>query len=156
MRAARMPTTPSCQVGSKNAALVFARQIFQQGKGLIEHVRLDLLALAVQPVELLRAVRGARLVVGEQALDAEAHVGEAAGGVEPRAGDEAEVEARRLGRVAPRRAQQRRDAGWPRPARRRFRPCDTRLRLLASSGTTSAMVPRATRSVRDAQIYVPV
>src|SRR3970040_796695 len=94
--------------------------------GLFQHSCFNLAALAVQPVELLRAVRGARLVVGDQAFDAQAHVGEAPG------------------RAAM--------PGWPFPARSRFRPCATRLRLLASSGTTSATVPRATKSVSDPRL----
>src|SRR2546426_5235217 len=73
---------------------------------LLEHDSLDLPALPFEAIELLRAVRGARLVVGDQALDAEAHVGEPAGGVEARPGDEAEVEARGFAWRAARGAQQ--------------------------------------------------
>mmetsp|Transcript_21614 Transcript_21614/g.51353 ORF Transcript_21614/g.51353 Transcript_21614/m.51353 type:complete len:205 (+) Transcript_21614:1358-1972(+) len=41
--------------------------------------------------------------------------------------------------------------GWPRPARMRLSPWATRRRLLASSRTTSATVPRATRSSRPSR-----
>ena len=105
-----MPTTPWCQSGSKKVQLACVADLLQRLQSLLQHRRLDLAPLAVQPVELLRAVGRARLVVGDQALDAEAHVGEPAGGVEARPGDEAEVEARRLGERAPGGAQQRRDA----------------------------------------------
>jgi hypothetical protein len=70
----------------------------------------SILAVAVQLVERVSAVGGARFVVGDQALDAERHVGEAAGGIEARAGDEAEVEARHLAGPPSRGAQQRLDA----------------------------------------------
>jgi hypothetical protein len=41
--------------------------------------------------------------------------------------------------------------GRPRPARMRFRPWATKMRLLRSSLATSATVPKATRSSRSAR-----
>ena len=105
-----MPTTPSCHAGSKKLPWSSPDRPFNDSKACSSMSASILLPVAVQPVELLRAVRGARLVVGDQALDAEAHVGEAAGGVEARPGDEAEVEARGLGGIASGGAQQRGDA----------------------------------------------
>jgi hypothetical protein len=67
---------------------------------LFLHAGLDLLALAVERVELLRDVERARFVVGDQRFDAERHVREASGGVEARADHEAEVHAAGLGRIA--------------------------------------------------------
>ena len=58
------------------------------------HVGLDTAPLAVDGVEFLGDVEGARNVVAAQAFDAQRHVGEAAGGVEARPEREAEVEGR--------------------------------------------------------------
>ena len=69
----------------------------EHGVGL--HVGLDAAALAVEAVELLRDVHGAGDVVGDQAFDAERHVGQTACGVQARPQAEAHVEsagARRL------------------------------------------------------------
>ncbi len=129
------------------------RQAVQRGARLVQHLAFDPAPLAVQAVQLLRAVGGARLVVGEQAFDAEAHVGQAPRGVQARAEDEAEVEAGRVaGRAAGGARAAPRGPALPWPARRRFSPCATRMRLFASSGTTSATVPSATRSVRAARL----
>ena len=89
---------------------------------LLEHRGLDLPALPVEAIELLRAVRGARLVVGEQAFDAEAHVGEPARRVEARPGDEAEVEARRFAWCAARGAQQLHDPRLAVPGAQALQP----------------------------------
>ena len=110
-----MPTTPWCQSGLKKVQPAASPELRRPRQRLLQHLGLDVAPLAVQPVELLRAVRCARLVVGDQALDAEAHVGEAPGGVEARPGDEAEVEARGLGERPAGGAQQRRDAGRAAP-----------------------------------------
>ena len=53
---------------------------------------------------------GARGVVGEQAFDAERHVGQAPGGVQARPDREAEVGSARLARIAPGDREQRGDA----------------------------------------------
>src|SRR5467141_4285342 len=78
---------------------ILSGKLFYFIERLLEHRGLDLPALPVEAVELLRAVRGARLVVGDPAFDAEAHVGEPARRVEGRPGGEAEVEARQVGRA---------------------------------------------------------
>ena len=79
--------------------------------GVVAHAGLDGAPLAVDLVEQRRELERTRRVVGEQALDAERHVGEATRGVQPRADREAEVACARLFRVAPRDGEQRRDAG---------------------------------------------
>jgi hypothetical protein len=113
---------------------------------------LDLAALAVQRVQLPREAHRPHRVVGDQALDADAHVVEAAGGIQPRPGGEAQVAGRDLLDAAAGDLQQRPQPGRQRPARMRRRPCSTRMRLLRSSVTTSATVPSATRSSSSRQI----
>ena len=84
----------------------------EQRLGLLAHAGLDVAPLAVDRVEQLRQLGGARRVVGEQALDAERHVGQAAGGVDARPEREAEVEragTRRASRAGG--GEQRGDAG---------------------------------------------
>ncbi len=83
---------------------------FERGQRLFLHRRLDVAALAVQPVELGGERHRRRLGVGEQAADAERHVGETAGGVEAGAGHETQVVTRRPPRIATRGGQQRLDA----------------------------------------------
>src|SRR5437762_14073693 len=51
---------------------------------LLLHARLDRPALLVELIEARRQLPGAARVVGEQAADADAHVVEAAGGVQAR------------------------------------------------------------------------
>ena len=89
---------------------------------------------------------GLALVVGEQAADAERHVGEPPRGVEARPGDEAEVDSRRARGVAAGDGEQRGDAGLRAPGADAREPCATRMRLTWSRRTTSATVPSATRS----------
>ena len=121
---------------------------FEQMQGLLLHVGLDFTAFAVEIVELLGDGQGAGRVVGDQAFDAQAHVGQAAGGVEARAEQEAEVEGG--GAFGSRPAALNRAAMpafiWPRACA--SGPWLTRMRLLRSSLTTSATVPSATRSSR--------
>ena len=59
------------------------------------------------------------------------HVGEAAGGVEARSGDEAQVVRGGAARVAPGDREERRQPGCARPARMRASPCATSVRLNA-------------------------
>ena len=80
------------------------------GERLLLHAGLDLAAFAVHHVELLREIPRAADVVGDQALDAERHVGQPSGGIQARAEAEAEVEARCRTRFARGRAEQRGDA----------------------------------------------
>ena len=122
-------------------------------------------------VELLRQLGGARRVVGEQAFDAERHVGQAAGGVDARAEREAEVErrwrARRRGRrrrTAPRRpaacgrrgcasGPARRGGGCWRRAGRRRRRCRAppgRAARRAAAASAASNAPRARSSARSA------
>ena len=123
------------------------RQAAHRAERLVLHLRLDRAALLVELVEAHGETLGARGIVLEQALDADAHVIEAAGGVQPRR----HRRRRDPPRSAPRGCgRQWSSSAWmpatQRPARMRFRPCATSTRLLASSGTTSATVPSATRS----------
>ena len=100
-----------------------------------------------------REVHRPRLVVGEQALDADRHVGEPPGGVEPRAGDEAEVVRCRARRGrGRRRANSASTPGCALPgAHPREALLDEDRGWSASRRTTSATVPSATRSSSDAR-----
>ena len=93
-----MPTTPSWNSGSKRASAgggsPSRHQVFERGLGLFAHAGFDFAPFTVDRIELLREVGSARRVVGDEALDAERHVGQAAGGVDARAEREAEVEGR--------------------------------------------------------------
>ena len=83
----------------------------ERGERLFLHRRLDVAALAVQPVELGGERQRRRIGLGEQATDADRHVGEPAGGIEAGTGDETQVVARRPARIAPRGGEQRAHAG---------------------------------------------
>ena len=72
--------------------LAFLEQRFGHRQRLLAHVAFDLAPLAVDAVQRARQFVGARGVVGEQAFDAQRHVGQPAGGVDARAEREAEVE----------------------------------------------------------------
>ena len=63
---------------------------------------IDVASLAVQPVELGREAQGLGRIVGEQAADADRHVGQAAGRIQPRARDKPEIGSRRFADVPPR------------------------------------------------------
>src|SRR5262249_58030895 len=76
-----------------DAAALADRHLRDRILGLGLHLGLDRAALTVQVVELPRDVQRASAVAGDQALDAEAHVGEAPGRVEPRPEQEPQVEA---------------------------------------------------------------
>jgi len=76
--------------------------IDHRGHRLLQHAAFDRAPLAVERIQLLRAVGRARRVVGDQAFDAKAHVREASRGIEARAHDEAEVERGGLARIASR------------------------------------------------------
>src|SRR5258708_30280747 len=62
---------------------IFIRDVSYEEQGLLEHRRFDLAALAVEAVELLGDVHGARLVLGDQAFDAYAHVPQAPRRLDP-------------------------------------------------------------------------
>ena len=67
------------------------RQFLELGQGLALHALLDGLAVLVELVELHRHVAGQGLVLAEQAFDAQGHVVQAPGGVQPRAENETQV-----------------------------------------------------------------
>ncbi len=90
---------------------VFQGQVLELGQGLALHALLDLLAVLVELVQLHGHVLGQGLVFAEQAFDAQAHVVQAAGGVEARAEDEAEVGGGDARRRAAGHLQQRLEAG---------------------------------------------
>ena len=102
---------PACVEQGDAGRRVVGVERFEQDQRLFLHAGFDLAALAVERVELLGDLQGAAGVFGEQAFDAEAHVGEAAGGIQARAEDEAEVHRRRLFRVAAGGLEQRGEAG---------------------------------------------
>src|SRR6266511_4455758 len=68
--------------------------------GLEPHVRLDRTPLVVELIELPRDVQGAPAVRSDEALDPEAHVGKAPGGVEPRREQESQIEGAGARRIA--------------------------------------------------------
>ena len=88
-----------------------ARQLGEQRLGLLVHAGLQIAPLAVDGVERGGQFVGARRIVGEQALDAQRHVGQPAGGVDARPDREAEVFGAAQRGVAPGGRQQRRHAG---------------------------------------------
>ena len=94
-------------------------------------------------------------IVGEQALNSHGHVIDASGRIEPWATPNARSAAMRPSRERPAMSSSARMPAAQRPARMRFNPCETRTRLLASSGTRSATVPRATRSRNSAAPGAP-
>ncbi|MNZ19294.1 hypothetical protein D3C78_363190 [compost metagenome] len=67
------------------------RQVLELGQGFALHALLDGLAVLVQFVELAGDFPCQVGIVTEQALDAQAHVVQAPGGIEPRAEDKAKV-----------------------------------------------------------------
>ena len=97
-------------------------------------------------------LQGAARVVGEQAFDAEAHVGEAAGGVEARAEDEAEIEGCRLRRIAAGGLEQGGEAGLQLAGAHALQALADEDAVVAVELTTSATVPSATRSSRLARL----
>ena len=87
------------------------RARFDGDERFLLHRGFDVAAFAIEPVELGGERRGGRLGIGEEAANAERHVGQAPRGVEPGTGDEAQVVARRPARIAARDREQRLDAG---------------------------------------------
>jgi hypothetical protein len=151
MREATMPTTPSWKSGSNTHMAPAApprrpRTALGDLQRLLAHAALDVAPLAVDAVQHARQFVGARRVVGQQALDAQRHVGQPAGRVDARAEREAEVEGGGDLALRPAAVNSAASPHGMAPARMRFRPCATRRRLLASSLTTSATVPSATRA----------
>ena len=55
------------------------------------HAGLDVAALAIERIELFGQFRGPDRILRQQAFDADGHVGEPAGGVQPRTDHETEV-----------------------------------------------------------------
>ena len=109
-----MPTTPSWKPSWNSASAAggapAGHDLLHQHLGLLAHAGLDVAPLAVDAIEFGRELGGARRVVGEQALDAESHVGEPARGVQARPEREAEVERARALVPARGHVEQRRDA----------------------------------------------
>ena len=153
MRLATSPTTPWCQSGSNRhtpwrvGPRRGSRKRLHRGERRDLHARLDLAALGVQRIEPRRERQRFGLRVREQAADADRHVVEPAGRVEPRTDREPQIRGGELrARCACRSSSSARMPGTARPARMRRMPCATSTRLLTSSGTRSATVPSATRS----------
>ena len=144
-----MPTTPSWKSGSNtqiagggsspssNSASAISSACSRMPPSMSRRSRL-------MPSSV-RASSSARAgVVGQQAFDAQRHVGQPAGGVDARAQREAEVEGGGRLRLAAGGGEQAGQAAGQRAGADALRPCATRRRLLASSFTTSATVPSAT------------
>jgi hypothetical protein len=123
--------------------LACVQHLVGQLQGLLAHVAFDGFALAVDAVERAGEFMGAFGSSVQQAFDAQRHVDRRPAALMR---GPTQSRSRRRWRLAA--------CGWPRkqagqpggraPARTRFRPWATRRRLLASSLTTSATVPKAT------------
>ena len=72
--------------------VAFVEQALGNHHGLLAHVAFNHPALAVDAVEHFGQFVGAGHIVGQQALDAQRHVGQAACGIDARAQRKAEVE----------------------------------------------------------------
>ena len=72
--------------------LVFVEHGFGQFQGLFAHLAFDGFALAVDAVERAREFVGALCIVGDQAFDAQGHIGQASGCIEAWAESETHVE----------------------------------------------------------------
>ena len=88
----------------------------QIGQRFVPHRSLDFATLAVQRVELRGQRRGLVGRAREQAANAERHVGQPAGGIQTRSGDEAQIEPRRARDIAPRHVEDRSQTGMRAPA----------------------------------------
>ncbi len=69
----------------------FDRQVPQLGQCFTLHALFDGLAVLVQAIQLLSHVQRQGIILAEQALDTQAHVVQAPGGVQPRAQNETQV-----------------------------------------------------------------
>src|SRR5712691_1481111 len=88
------------RVVEADAARLADGELREELLGLEPHVCLDRAPLLVELIELLRYVEGAPAVRSDQALDPEAHVRKAPGGVEPRREQESQVEGAGARRIA--------------------------------------------------------
>ena len=84
---------------------------FQRDERVFLHRGFDIAAFAIEPVELRGERCRLRLAVGEEAADAERHVGQPSRRIEARSRDKAQVVAGRTPRVAAARGEERVDAG---------------------------------------------
>jgi hypothetical protein len=154
MRPARMPITPWCHSGSNSTRLArLPGSMGQPGHGaFFLHAGLDAAAFAVELVELWAMLMARAHVVGDQAFDAQRHVGQAAGGVEARAEGEAQVEGGGPGGVAAGGGKQGADAGLHAVGAHALQALGDEDAVVAVERTTSATVPSATRSSRSARL----
>ena len=127
------------------AALFRLRPLVDLLERLADDPVLDSLPLAVQLLELVRELAGLVLVLGQQQLERRARAAEPARRVDPRREPEADGALVDSGRVDTRNLHQRPEPRLLR-ARERRRPASASARFSSTSGTTSAIVARATRS----------
>ncbi len=113
-REATMPTTPWCHSAGTGTACTASSRRRRRAAARSASASSCIVASMSRRSRFRRsssAASGApRRRVGQQAADAERHVGEASGGVEARSGDEAQVEGRGPPRIAPGDREQRGDA----------------------------------------------
>ena len=177
MREATMPTTPSWKSASNTAmaaggVAVGANSVLdQQPRPASRMPPSTSRRSRLMPSSVRASSCGAAGVVGQQAFDAERHVGQPPGGVDARAEREAEVEGARAARIAPGDREQRGDARLHaagadalqalrdqaavvarRAARRRprCRARPGRAARRAAAGSPTSNTPRARSSARSA------
>src|SRR5262245_31494849 len=90
-------------------------RLAERGPRAVLHLRLDVSALAVEAVELARNGARATGIGGDQALDAERHVGQPTRGVEAWCDRESQIVCRRPPVIPAGCLKQRRDAGLQTP-----------------------------------------
>ena len=127
------------------------RRSARAGRAPFPASRIRSAPLDVERVEFLRDPQRAS-GLGEQAFDAEAHVGQAAGGAEARADAEAEVGRRRPPGESLPPPEQRSDARLQAAGAHALEALGDEDAVVAVELTTSAMVPSATRSSRSAKL----
>ena len=87
------------RVVQADARALAHRELRHQEIGLRLHAGFDRAPRAVEVVELPRDLEGAPAIVGRQALDPQAHVGQTSGRVEPRPEQKSEIESARARRI---------------------------------------------------------
>ena len=90
---------------------IVGKQVFCQQQRLVAHTAFNVAPLAVDAVERARQCVGVAGVVGQQAFDANRHIGQTPGGVDAWPQGKAKVKRRRHRRFAPSDVEQRRHAG---------------------------------------------
>ena len=97
-------------VEQADRAALLDRGVVDRSEGIELHVAFDLAPLTIQLIQLLGQRERALEAVGGEALDSHGHVGQAPGGIDPRADRKAEIRRARRARIAAGDLEQRRDA----------------------------------------------